>query len=108
MKGVLRSRKPHDEVDEYLASVNARSLFVGHTVNMGLQLAVAFIIPVLAGIKLDEVFNSEPSLTITGVMIAAFASCMVVYSAVKEADKKVANLDLTAPRSKTTKRKKNV
>lgn len=91
MRGAKKSRKPHDEVDEYLADMNARSMFISGSVNLGWRLAIAFLVPILVSIKADEVFGTEPSLTIAGFMIAAFASCVVVYSAVKEANAQYAS-----------------
>lgn len=75
-----------DEVDAYLARVNARSMFVGSSLNMGWRLAVMVVIPIVFGVKLDEYYKSEPSYTLTGIMIAAFGACVVVWGAVKEAN----------------------
>lgn len=81
-----------DKLDQYAEDLNAqaRSQFMGATLNMGWRLAITVVVPLVAGVKLDEHFHSSPSLTILGLMIAVVAGCVAVWSTVKEVNKEQA------------------
>ncbi|HTE58318.1 MAG TPA: AtpZ/AtpI family protein [Verrucomicrobiae bacterium] len=66
---------------------NAKQRFFSATLNMSWQLALMVVIPVVAGVKLDQKFDTAPSLTLTGFFLAAFAACYVVWNTVKDVNK---------------------
>lgn len=65
----------------------ARQRFLSATFGMGWRLAVTVVIPIVAGVKLDEHFNTSPSLTLLGMMLAAVAGSITVWDSVKRVDK---------------------
>lgn len=89
-KRKLTTTPARDELDEYMLRVNAKQQFIGATVNMGWRLAVTVVIPIVIGVKADERFNSSPSYTLTGLIIAATAGCVAVWSSVKEVNREQA------------------
>ncbi len=76
-----------DEIEQYMRVINAKQLFIGTAAGMGWRLAVVVIIPLVAGVKLDDHFHTAPSLTLTGLIIASVASVLVVTKCVKEVNK---------------------
>lgn len=78
-----------DELDRKLQSINTRAKqqFFGATFTLGWRLAITVLIPLIAGIKLDQHFHTSPSYTLAGFMIAAAAGASAVWSTVKEVDK---------------------
>ena len=73
-----------DELDQSLAVFAARKDFVSGAVNMGWQLALTVVVPVIVGVKLDERFHSTPSYTLAALMLAAFGASMVVWATFKQ------------------------
>jgi F0F1-type ATP synthase assembly protein I len=82
------------------AALQARSQIIALTVNMGWRMAIAVIIPVFIGVKLDQKYDTSPSWTITAFFLAIAASAMIVARTVREVT------DMQAGEAKT-KRKKN-
>ncbi len=82
-----------DELDAQLQRINARASqqFFGATFTLGWRLAITVLIPLIAGIKLDEHFHSSPSYTLAGFMIAAAAGASAVWATVKEVNKEQAD-----------------
>lgn len=66
---------------------NAKQRFFSATLNMSWQLALMVVIPVVAGVKLDQKFDTTPSLTLAGFFLAAFAACFVVWNTVKDVNR---------------------
>ena len=81
----------------------ARSRFFAVTLGMGWRLALTVLIPLVAGIKLDDKFNSSPSYTLAGFMLAIAGGAMVVWNTVKEVNAEQAELD--AEKAKQVKKK---
>ncbi len=75
------------DIDEVFFQQN---LFYMTVLNMTWQLAIVVIVPIVAGFKLDEHFNSSPWLTLLGLVIAAAAMMLVVMNTVKRATAKAA------------------
>ena len=82
-----------DTVRQTLDTFNAKQQFFTAALNMSWQLALTVVIPVVAGVKLDQKFDTSPSLTLTGFFLAAFAACMVVWNTVKGVNKMQATED---------------
>ncbi len=82
-----------DDVERSLLALEAKKQFLSASMSMGWRLAVTVVIPIVAGVKLDERFNSRPSLTLAGLMLAAIAGCAAVWSSVKEVNQEQAELD---------------
>jgi F0F1-type ATP synthase assembly protein I len=95
--------QPHDEIHDMVAAANAKTMFVEASLDMGWRLAAGFLTPILLGVWIDKYFDISPSVTITGFMIAVVLSSMVVYSAVQEANLKVAEEDKKVNDKLTTK-----
>ena len=73
-----------DQVDKLAATLAAKQQFVLSTANMGWRLAFTVVVPIVAGVKLDEHFKSSPSWTITGLFLAVFAGSAAVWQTVKQ------------------------
>lgn len=73
-----------DNVEQKLAAQITKRQFLAATSNMGWRLALTVIIPIVGGVKADEYFNTSPSFTLFGLMIAAVAGCAAVWATVKE------------------------
>lgn len=84
--------------------IGARSLFFTSAINMSWQLALTIVIPVVAGVKLDQWFDSSPSLTLTGFFLAIAMGSMVVWNTVKGVNEVQAEEDKRD--SRTARRKK--
>jgi F0F1-type ATP synthase assembly protein I len=90
-------------IQQTLEVFNAKQRFFTSALSMSWQLALTVVIPVVAGVKLDQKFDTSPSLTLTGFFLAAFAACMVVWNTVKDVNRLQAAED-----KKVNKRKKRV
>jgi F0F1-type ATP synthase assembly protein I len=103
-KAAKRSRKTTavetDPTQDYLAVIEAKQRFISTVMNMGWRLAVTFLVPVIFGAWLDRRFDSSPSYTLTGMIIAVIGSVMVVSNTVKEVNEE------TAAEDKLTKKKR--
>ena len=78
-----------DELDAKLEKLNvsAQKQFFGATFTLGWRLAITVLVPLIAGIKLDQHFHSSPSYTLAGFMIAVAAGAAAVWATVKEVNK---------------------
>ncbi len=90
----------HDEVEEFLNVQAAKSQFMFATANMGFRLAVTVVVPIVAGVKLDEHFHSAPSLTLTGLFIAVGAGASAVWATIKQVNEEQAKADAEAAKQK--------
>lgn len=86
-----------DGVEQKLAAQIAKRQFIAATSNMGWRLAITVIIPIVAGVKIDEYINTSPSFTLLGLMIAAAAGCAAVWATVKEVSREQAENDSEKP-----------
>jgi F0F1-type ATP synthase assembly protein I len=73
-----------DDIEQLEAALLARQRFIGATLNLSWRLALTVLIPLIGGIQLDKKFDSSPSYTITGFMLAVVFGCIAVWSTVKE------------------------
>lgn len=80
-----------EEMQSFLNSQVAKSQFLAATANMGFRLAFTVVIPIVAGVKLDEHFHSEPAWTLGGLLLAAIAGCAAVWATVKQVNKQQAD-----------------
>jgi hypothetical protein len=87
-----------DDVEQKLLALNAKSQFLSATANMGFRLAVTVVIPIVAGVKLDERFNSAPSWTLTGMFIAAAAGSAAVWTTIKQVNQQQAEEENSKPK----------
>lgn len=63
---------------------DAKQKFIAATLNLSWRLALTVLIPLIGGIQLDKKFDSSPSYTITGFMLAVVFGCIAVWQTVKE------------------------
>lgn len=75
------------DIQQTLAVFTAKQQFFSSALNMSWQLALGIVIPVVAGVKLDEYFDSAPSLTLTGFFLATAMGVMVVWNTVQGVNK---------------------
>lgn len=73
-----------DELDRSLEIFAARKDFVAGAVNMGWQLALTVLVPVVIGVKLDDRFHTAPSYTLAALMLAACGASLVVWGTFKQ------------------------
>jgi len=57
---------------------NLQGEFIMASVNMGWQLAVVFLVPIVGGTLLDSHFKTSPIFTIIGFMVAIAATVLVI------------------------------
>jgi predicted F0F1-ATPase subunit len=94
--GVTKSVKqsaPADKIDDMLLKQAAKTQFFTSTANLSWRLAITVVIPLVAGVKLDEKLQSSPSWTLTGIFIAVAAGCAAVWATVKEVNKEQAETE---------------
>jgi F0F1-type ATP synthase assembly protein I len=100
-KATTTSKDVIDDEMERLASVmDARQQFLVSTADMSWRLAIMVVIPIVAGVKLDEYFKTSPSLTLLGFMVAAVGGCSVVWRTVKNLNTEQAKQKRPRSRSK--------
>ena len=75
------------DIQQALNTFNAKQQFFSSVLSMSWQLALTVVIPVIAGVKLDQKFDTAPSLTLTGFFLATTAACVVVWNTVKDVNK---------------------
>ena len=63
---------------------DARQLFIAGTLNLSWRLALSVLIPLIGGIQLDKKFNSEPTYTLLGLVLAFILGSVTVWATVKE------------------------
>lgn len=97
---MTQSTTAADEIQQTLDTFTAKQKFFSAALNMSWQLALTVVIPVVAGVKLDEKFDTSPSLTLAGFFLAAFAACMVVWNTVKGVNKSLADTNVTKRKSR--------
>lgn len=89
-----------DDVEQNLAAQIAKRQFLAATSNMGWRLALTVIIPIVGGVKADDYFNTSPSFTLLGLMIAAVAGCAAVWATVKEVSREQAENESEKPKGR--------
>lgn len=65
----------------------AKQQFASAAINMGWQLAITVLVPVVIGVKLDDHFNTAPSYTLASLVIAVTFACGVVWNTLKQISK---------------------
>lgn len=88
-----------EQTQQYLDSLAAKNKFFAATLGMGWRLAITVLIPLLAGIKLDQKFATTPSYTLAGFMLAVAGGAAVVWSSVKEVNAAQAEEDAERKRT---------
>ncbi len=80
---------------------------MGSTLNMGWRLAVTVVIPIVAGVKIDDHFHTSPSYTLVGLMLAAVAGSAAVWTTIKQVNKEQADEAEFEKKTAATKRKED-
>ncbi len=84
----------------------AKSRFFAVTLGMGWRLALTVLIPLIAGIKIDDRFNSSPSYTLAGFMLAVAGGAVVVWDSIKQVNLEQAEVEQAEAAAKATAKKK--
>lgn len=63
-----------------------KSIFISTALNMGWQLAVVVLIPIIGGFYLDRHFNTSPILEICGFILAAAGFFIVLRRQLQDLD----------------------
>lgn len=74
-------------------SWSAKQSFLAAVLTLSWRLAVTVLVPVIGGIQLDKRFDSAPSYTLLGFMIAIVFGCMAVWQTVKQVNRQQAEAD---------------
>lgn len=90
---------------DYMDVFAAKSQFLSVTLNMGWRLAITVLVPLVAGIKIDQHFKSSPSYTLTGFMLAVAGGAVVVWHSVKDVNAETAELTAEEAKAKETNKK---
>jgi F0F1-type ATP synthase assembly protein I len=88
MRQAARRKRPTTsaqfDVERSAAIFQARQQFLNSAINMGWQLALTVIVPVIIGVKLDDHFHSTPSYTLAALVLAVFLAVIVVGNTLKQ------------------------
>ena len=84
----------------------AKSRFFAATLGMGWRLALTVLIPLVAGIKIDQHYNSSPSYTLAGFMLAVAGGAIVVWDSVKQVNQEQAEEEAEEAKAKASTKKK--
>lgn len=99
MKEAARRNNPTTtaqyDVERSAAIFQARQQFVSTAINMGWQLALTVIVPVIIGVKLDDKFDSTPSYTLAALVVATGCASAVVWNTLKQVSKSQAQKEKT-------------
>ena len=82
-----------NQIEQILEVQAAKTQFVAATMNLGWRLAFTVVVPLVAGVKIDEHFHSAPSYTLTGIIVAATAGCAAVWGTIKQVNSSIAEQD---------------
>ena len=85
----------------------AKSRFFAVTLGMGWRLAITVLIPLIAGIKIDERFDSSPAYTLAGFMLAVAGGAVVVWDSVVQVNKEQADEEQAEAAAKAKVKKKD-
>ena len=96
-----------EQTQQYLDSLAAKNKFFAATLGMGWWLAITVLIPLVAGIKLDQRYATTPSYTLAGFMLAVAGGAAVVWNSVKEVNAAQAEEEAEAKKPKNSLRKKS-
>ncbi len=84
-----------DDDLQRLADVSAaKTQFVSSTINLSWRLALTVLIPVLCGVAIDKKFDTSPSFTLAGLMLAAVLASMAIWQTVQEVNKEQAQQEI--------------
>ena len=89
-----------DSAQTYFDTFAAKSRFFSATLNMGWRLALTVLIPLIGGVKIDQRFDSSPSYTLVGLMLAATGGTIAVWKSVQEVTAEQAEMELEEKKSK--------
>jgi len=88
--GNTRAAKKTTSIEQDALSVfEARKLFLTATIDMSWKLALSVVLPLGAGIKLDQRYDTEPIFIFVGLLIGVIAGGLVVWKSVQNVDEKV-------------------
>lgn len=85
------------DIEQYFDVIDAKQLFITEVFGLSWRLAIAVLLPLIGGIQLDKRYDSEPILTLIGLVIAFILGSITVWTAVK----KVNELQAIQPNRKT-------
>ncbi|QQS64926.1 AtpZ/AtpI family protein [Candidatus Saccharibacteria bacterium] len=74
----------NDPALAYLPEFDARNELISNIAGIGWRMALMIIVPVIAGIKLDEKLNSKPSYTLAAFFIAIFGCGYLINRTYKQ------------------------
>ena len=95
-----KTASAQDGVEQYIDVLEAKQQFIGATLNLSWRLALTVLIPIIGGLSLDKRFDTSPSYTITGFMLAVVCGCMAVWATVKEVNQLQADEDKLSAKRK--------
>jgi F0F1-type ATP synthase assembly protein I len=76
-----------DDLQRFMDTQAAKTQFIGATINLSWRLALTVLIPVIGGVFIDKKFDTSPSFTLAGLMIATVFASMAIWQTVQEVNK---------------------
>jgi len=67
------------EIDDLLLSKGSKAVFYTKILGLGWRLAVTLLLPIFAGLWIDNRLHTYPSMTISAFFVAIFASGLYIY-----------------------------
>ncbi len=89
--------------DKVAKTSSQTSIFVTQALDMSWRLAIAVLVPIIGGYELDQHFNSTPTLTIIGFVLAMAGMAVVLWQVLQAANQ-IPVPKLTAAQKKAIKR----
>lgn len=84
---------------------SASSVFISMALDMTWRLAAAILIPILGGFELDQHFDTAPSFTIVGFVLAMGGMALVLWQTLQTANQLEASKAPAKPKAKTSKKR---
>ena len=68
-------------------TTSQNSVFISMALDMSWRLAIAVLVPIIGGFKLDETLKTTPVLTIVGFLLAMGGMALVMWQTLQTANK---------------------
>ncbi|GAC1386963.1 MAG: hypothetical protein NVS1B7_6490 [Candidatus Saccharimonadales bacterium] len=72
------------EMQQLIAAETIKSQFLSSALTMSWRLLIAVVVPIVSGVKIDEHFRTSPAYTLIGLVVAAVAGSVSVWSVIRD------------------------
>lgn len=93
--------KTGDPVVDQLAVIDAKNMFFGNLIGMGMRLAVMVLIPIIAGVQLDKRLDTSPNFTLGAFFLAIFGASYLIWKTYTGMQREQLLVDMKKSKRKT-------